>query len=61
MTLVIAYIGTKNAVMTGDMREITFEGDKVSREKLEKELYNGVITSDGELERKAGYGTIRPR
>ncbi|MBN2488310.1 MAG: DUF2121 domain-containing protein [Methanosarcinaceae archaeon] len=54
MTLVIAYIGTKNAVMTGDMREITFEGDKVSREKLEKELYNGSISSDGELEKKAG-------
>lgn len=54
MTLVVAYIGTKNAVMAGDMREITFEGDRASRERLEKELYNGSITGDGDLERKAG-------
>ena len=36
MTLVIAFIGKNGAVMTGDLREITFEGDKPDREKLEK-------------------------
>ncbi|MBN1133340.1 MAG: DUF2121 domain-containing protein [Methanosarcinaceae archaeon] len=59
MTLVVAYIGKKNAVMAGDMREITFEGDKISREKLEKELYNGSIASDEELEREAGYAGVK--
>ena len=34
MTLVIAFIGKNGAVMTGDLREITFEGDKQDREKL---------------------------
>jgi len=49
MTLVIAFIGKNGAVMTGDLREITFEGDKPDREKLEKELYSGAIVTDDEL------------
>ncbi len=53
MTLVIAFIGKNGAVMTGDLREITFEGDKPKREKLEKELYSGAIVSDDELAKKA--------
>jgi hypothetical protein len=53
MTLVIAFIGKNGAVMAGDMREITFEGDKPDREKLEKELYNGAIVTDDELVKKA--------
>ncbi|RXA16375.1 DUF2121 domain-containing protein [Methanosarcina sp. MSH10X1] len=53
MTLVIAFIGKNGAVMTGDLREITFEGDKPDREKLEKELYSGAIATDGELAEKA--------
>jgi hypothetical protein len=53
MTLVIAYIGKNGAVMTGDLREITFEGDKLYREKLEKELYSGEIVTDDELAKKA--------
>ena len=53
MTLVIAFIGKNGAVMTGDLREITFEGDKPDREKLEKELYNGAIVTDDELVKKA--------
>jgi hypothetical protein len=53
MTLVIAFIGKNGAVMTGDLREITFEGDKPDREKLEKELYSGAIVTDNELAKKA--------
>lgn len=53
MTLVIAFIGKNGAVMTGDLREITFEGDKQDREKLEKELYSGAIVTDDELAEKA--------
>jgi len=53
MTLVIAFIGKNGAVMTGDLREITFEGEKQNREKLEKELYNGTIVTDDELAKKA--------
>lgn len=53
MTLVIAFIGKNGAVMTGDLREITFEGDKPNREKLEKELYSGAIVTDNELAEKA--------
>ena len=36
MTLVIAFIGKNGAVMAGDMREITFEGEKSNRETLKK-------------------------
>jgi hypothetical protein len=54
MSLVVAFIGKNGAVMAGDMREITFDGERVYREKLEKELYNGEIVSDEELEKKAG-------
>jgi hypothetical protein len=53
MTLVIAFIGKNGAVMAGDMREITFEGEKADREKLEKELYSGAIVTDEELTKKA--------
>jgi len=53
MTLVIAFIGKNGAVMAGDTREITFEGDKSQREKLEKELYSGAIVTDDELLKKA--------
>ena len=53
MTLVIAFIGKNGAVMAGDLREITFEGDKSDREKLEKELYSGAIVTDEELVKKA--------
>lgn len=53
MTLVIAFIGKNGAVMAGDMREITFEGEKIDREKLEKELYSGTIVTDEELAKKA--------
>jgi hypothetical protein len=53
MTLVIAFIGKNGAVMAGDMREITFEGEKPDRERLEKELYSGAIVTDEELAKKA--------
>jgi hypothetical protein len=53
MSLVITFIGKSGAVMAGDMREITFEGDKIQREKLETELYSGAIVTDDELTKKA--------
>ncbi len=53
MTLVIAFIGKNGAVMAGDMREITFEGERFDRENLEKELYSGAIVTDEELTKKA--------
>jgi hypothetical protein len=59
MTLVIAFIGKNGAVMTGDLREITFEGDKQDREKLEKELYSGAIVTDNELAEKAREFGVR--
>jgi hypothetical protein len=59
MTLVIAFIGKNGAVMAGDMREITFEGEKSDREKLEKELYWGSIVTDEELEKKAEEFGVR--
>lgn len=63
MTLVIAFIGWEGAVMAGDMREITFQGDSSRIEELERELYSGSIVSDEELkERASEIGvTIRVR
>jgi hypothetical protein len=54
MTLVMAFVGAKGAVMGGDMREITFLGDPASIGQLEAELYEGQIASDGELRQRAG-------
>ncbi|MDV2482414.1 DUF2121 domain-containing protein [Methanoculleus sp. Wushi-C6] len=53
MTLVIAFIGNKGAVMAGDMREIAFQGDDARIEELERELYSGSITTDDDLQRRA--------
>jgi hypothetical protein len=53
MSLVIAFIGKNGAVMAGDMREISFQGEKPDREKLEKELYNGGLVTDDELAERA--------
>jgi hypothetical protein len=53
MTLVMAFIGEKGAVMAGDMREITYLGDRAAMERLERELYTGEIVTDEDLERRA--------
>lgn len=53
MSLVIAFIGKSGAVMAGDLREITFQGEKADRECLEKELYSGAIVTDESLETRA--------
>jgi hypothetical protein len=53
MTIVIAFIGKNGAVIAGDMREISFQGEKSDREKLEKELYSGALVTDDELVKKA--------
>jgi hypothetical protein len=49
MSLVIAFVGKKGAVIAGDMREIIFQGNAFSRKRLEKELYNGLIATDEEF------------
>lgn len=59
MTLVVAFIGKNGAVMAGDMREITFEGEKSDREKLEKDLYSGNIVTDDELMQRAKEFGVR--
>jgi hypothetical protein len=53
MTLVMAFIGEKGAVMAGDMREITYLGDRAAMERFERELYTGAIVTDEDLERRA--------
>jgi len=53
MSLVVAFIGKNGAVMAGDMREVSFQGDKPDREKLEKELYRGALVTEDELAKKA--------
>lgn len=53
MSLVIAFVGAKGAAMAGDMREIAFQGDKISKEKLENELYSGAIATNDELDKRA--------
>jgi hypothetical protein len=59
MTLVMAYIGSKGAVVAGDMREILFTTGGGGREELEKELYSGRITTDGELAERANALGVR--
>jgi hypothetical protein len=53
MTLVIAYIGSKGAVVAGDMREILFDTSEGRMDELEQELYSGRITTDEELAGRA--------
>jgi len=54
MSLVIAYIGSGDAAMAGDLREIAFGGDPEAVAVLEQELYRGTITTDEALQRRAG-------
>ena len=53
MSLIIAYIGKKGCVMTGDKRKIGYFGDKVNLAQLEKELYEGIISTDDEFSKRA--------
>lgn len=53
MSLIIAYIGKKGCVMTGDKRKIGYFGDKKNLEILEKELYDGIIKDDDEFKKRA--------
>ncbi|MDO5859676.1 DUF2121 domain-containing protein [Methanobrevibacter sp.] len=53
MSLIIAYIGKKGCVMAADKRKIGYFGDKENLEVLEKELYNGEISSDDEFNKRA--------
>ena len=53
MSLVIAYIGSGGAAMAGDMREIAFSGEEGAVSVLEQELYEGTITGDEALHRRA--------
>ena len=49
----IAFIGSKRAVIAGDKREIAFQGDPSATERLETELYSGQIVTDATLLRRA--------
>jgi hypothetical protein len=53
MSLVIAYIGSHGAAMAGDMREIAFGGEPAAVAVLEGELYDGTITGEEALHRRA--------
>lgn len=53
MSLIIAYIGKKGCVMAADKRRIGYFGDKEDREILEKELYEGKISTDEEFKKRA--------
>jgi hypothetical protein len=53
MSLVIAFIGVKGAVMAGDMREIITRGDTLSTQTLENDLYSGQIVTDADLKKRA--------
>ncbi len=54
MSLVIAYSGSRGAVIAGDMREIRFGGEDADIAALEEELYHGEIVNDDQLRRRAG-------
>ena len=54
MSLIIAYIGKKGCVMTGDKRKIGYFGDKENLAQLEKELYGGDISTNEEFSQRAG-------
>jgi len=59
MSLVIAFVGARGAVMAGDMREISFGGDPAGVAKLEEELYCGRISTDEALhERGRALGVV---
>ena len=53
MSLIIAYIGKKGCVMAADKRKIGYFGDKENLEILEKELYEGKISSDDDFKKRA--------
>jgi hypothetical protein len=50
MSLIIAVVGGKEAIIGGDKRSITFLGDC---SKLEEELYSGRLSSDEEMQKRA--------
>ncbi|NYT17149.1 MAG: DUF2121 domain-containing protein [Methanomicrobiales archaeon] len=53
MSLVIAYTGSRGAIIAGDMREIRFGGEDAAIAALEQELYRGTIVNDDQLMRRA--------
>lgn len=54
MSLVIAFIGTRGAVMGGDTREIITRGERIPTGTLEHELCSGLIVTDEALVQRAG-------
>ncbi len=54
MSLIMSYVGSNGCVIAGDKRRIGFLGDKEKREKLEEDLYSGIIATDEELVKRAG-------
>jgi hypothetical protein len=54
MSLVIAYTGSRGAIIAGDLREIRFGGEDSAIAALEGELYCGEILNDDQLRQRAG-------
>jgi hypothetical protein len=53
MSLVIAYTGSRGAIIAGDLREIRFGGEDTAIATLEGELYSGEIRNDDQLRQRA--------
>jgi hypothetical protein len=53
MSLVIAYSGSRGAIIAGDLREIRFGGDDAAIAALEEELSCGKIGNDDQLRSRA--------
>jgi hypothetical protein len=53
MSLVIAYTGSRGAIIAGDLREIRFGGEDAAIAALEEELYSGKIRNDDQLRHRA--------
>ena len=59
MSLVIAYTGSKGAIIAGDMREIRLGGEDAAILALEGELYSGSIRNDEQLRGRASELGVR--
>lgn len=53
MSLVMTFSGMTGAVMAGDQREITFQGDESRISLLESELNSNLLTNDEQLHSRA--------
>ncbi len=50
MSLVIAFVWITGAIISADVRQITFQGEKVAERYLKQELYNRIIITNEDLD-----------